>query len=112
MHPTCLLATAGWSGYAQHIAHGIRLTERLSMSLQSLGWRQENASPMAVGCYTPPEGADAVQYYVNAVQASGRLWVSKAMFEGRPVLRACITNGRTTHADIDRLVAFLADVAV
>ena len=33
--------------------------------------------------------------------------ISAARFEGRPVVRACITSHRTTVADLERLVAAL-----
>lgn len=101
------LAVAGWRGYGDHVEHAIGLIERLASGLEAAGWRTENASPMAVGCFSPPGGQDAVQAAVDAVQASGRFWVSKAIFEDRPVLRACVTNGRTTIAEIDALVEFL-----
>jgi hypothetical protein len=41
------------------------------------------------------------------VLASGRAWVSTAAFEGRKVIRACITHGETDAADVDVLVAAL-----
>jgi len=34
------------------------------------------------------------------VLASGRAWVSAARFEGRDVVRACVTNGETTPEDM------------
>ena len=45
------------------------------------------------------------------VLASGLAWVSVAEFEGRPVLRACVTHGETTAADVTTLVAALERAA-
>jgi glutamate/tyrosine decarboxylase-like PLP-dependent enzyme len=102
------LGAAGWSGYAEHIERSIQLTDRFTETLKKAGWRHANNSPLAVSCMTPPEGHQAVQAYVDAVLNDGRFWVSKAMFEGRPVLRACVTNARTDETLIDQLTGFLA----
>lgn len=106
------LGAAGWDGFAGHVARSIRLTGRLARHLQRNGWSLVNASPMAVACLLPPQGHGAVRRYVDAVLEDGRYWVSEASFEGRPTLRACVTNGRTSERDIDSLAEFLASVRV
>ena len=106
------LGTAGWDGYARHVEHSIRLTSRLAGHLQRNGWSLLNASPMAVACLVPPEGHDAVWHYVDAVLEDGRFWLSQAVFEGKSVLRVCVTNGRTRERGIDALAEFLASVSV
>jgi glutamate/tyrosine decarboxylase-like PLP-dependent enzyme len=45
------------------------------------------------------------------VQKGGRAYVSNATVNGRFALRACITNFRTTKADIDETVAAIRDAA-
>ncbi len=102
------LGAAGWDGYARHVENAIQLMEHLVARLTALGWTHENASSMAVGCFTPPQGADPVEAIVERVVQSGKAWVSVARFEGKAVLRACITNGRSTQADIDILVEEIA----
>ncbi|MCP9480593.1 aminotransferase class V-fold PLP-dependent enzyme [Shimia sp. CNT1-13L.2] len=101
------LGAAGWDGYADHVERSIRLTNRFTENLKKAGWSQANRSLMGVSCMVPPEGHDSVQGYVDTVHADGRFWVSKALFEGKPVLRACVTNGRTNEATIDQLTEFL-----
>ena len=101
------LGAAGWAGYAEHVDRAVRLTARFAESLQRAGWIQVNDSPMAVCCMVPPEGPDAVQGYVDKVNADGRFWIAKVMFEGQPVLRICITNGRTDETTIDQLTDLL-----
>ena len=61
--------------------------------------------------YVPPSSAlsDAELDRLNerimeVVQKSGRAYVSNATVNGRFALRACITNFRTTKADIDQTV--------
>ena len=45
-----------------------------------------------------------VRAVVGQVLASGLGWVSVATFEGRDVIRACITHGETTTRDVVLLV--------
>ena len=105
------LGSAGWKGYGEHVERSIRLTDQLSNALMQEGWERSNASPMGVACMVPPEGHQAVQSYVDAVHQDGRFWISKAVYEDKPVLRACVTNGRTDEIVIDNLAAFLMSLA-
>ena len=47
-----------------------------------------------------------------AVQRGGRAYVSSATLGGRFALRACITNFRTTRADIDQTLDIIRDAAL
>jgi glutamate/tyrosine decarboxylase-like PLP-dependent enzyme len=101
------LAAAGWDGYAAHVEHAIGLTARLGRDLRERGWTVVNRSPLAVLCLEPPPGSAAVRAIVGRVLESGRAWVSVAVFEGRDVIRACVTHGEATAEDADILVAAL-----
>lgn len=101
------LAAAGWDGYARHVEHSVDGAAYLRGRLEALGWATLNASALAVLCLAPPEDAPSPREIVAAVLRSGRAWVSTATFEGRQVVRACVTNGVTTRADMDALVAAL-----
>jgi glutamate/tyrosine decarboxylase-like PLP-dependent enzyme len=46
-----------------------------------------------------------------AVQRGGRAYVSSATLQGRFALRACITNYRTTRADIDETLVIIREAA-
>jgi len=98
------LAAAGWDGYSRHVEHSIELAALLHGKLSERGWKIVNDSPVAVLCVEPPSGAADVKTIVARVLASGRAWVSTAVYEGRPVVRACLTHGQTTPGDIDTLV--------
>jgi len=76
---------------------------RLFLALGAAGWD-------GYGDHVERTIRHAVQRYVDAVHEDGRFWISKAMFEGKPVLRACVTNGRTDEAIIDQLTEFLTTV--
>jgi len=49
---------------------------------------------------------------MSAVQTSGRAYLSNATVHGRFALRACITNFRTTRADIDETIEIIREAAV
>jgi len=101
------LAAAGWGGYARHVEHSVEMAALLKAKLARFGWRIPNRSPMAVLCIEPPPRSADVAAIVNRVLASGRAWISKADFEGRPVIRACVTHGETGPEDISALVEAL-----
>ena len=48
---------------------------------------------------------------MNAVQTGGRAYLSNASVHGRFGLRACITNFRTTRADIEETIDVVRKVA-
>jgi hypothetical protein len=66
---------------------------------------------LAVLDAVPPAELGEVRALVRRVVASGRAWVAPTTFEGRDVVRICVTNGETTLADVDALIAALHDGA-
>jgi len=94
------LASAGWAGYAAHVERAVALAGLLGKALAARGWRIANEPALAVVCAEPPAGSASTREVVGRVLGSGRAWVSAATFEGREVVRACITNGKTTRRDI------------
>jgi glutamate/tyrosine decarboxylase-like PLP-dependent enzyme len=104
------LAAAGWEGYARHVERAIELAALLEEMLLARGWTIANQSALAVLCVEPPPGAVEIRTIVGRVLASGRAWVSVANFEGRQVIRACVTHGETTQDDVVELVDAL-DIA-
>ncbi len=101
------LAAAGWPGYAQHVERTVRLTEALRTQLQALGWAIANPGALGVLCVVPPVPHRPVRDIVDAIVTSGEAWVAAASFEGRDVIRICITNGQTSHGDLAALVELL-----
>jgi len=106
------LAAVGWEGYAQHVERAIDLAAALAARLTASGWSVVNRSSLAVVCAEPPPGAASIREIVARVLASGRAWVSVAQFEGRPVIRACVTSGEATEEDVAVLAAALDDAAL
>lgn len=50
-------------------------------------------------------------HIMNAVQRGGRAYLSSATLRGKFALRACITNFRTTRADIDETLEIIREAA-
>jgi glutamate/tyrosine decarboxylase-like PLP-dependent enzyme len=101
------LAAVGWEGYAKHVEHAIEIAALIKRELRMRGWTIANDSPVAVVCAEPPPGSAGIAAIVSHVLTSGTAWISAATFEGRPVLRACVTHGLTTPEDVAALVARL-----
>lgn len=101
------LATAGWSGYAEHVERSIELADSIRDKLISYGWTHANRSPMAVVCMAPPPGAPDVHSIARKVVESGTAWISATEFEGSAVIRACVTNPEASDGDIDLLIESL-----
>ena len=93
------LAAVGWEGYARHVRHSLELSTLFQEYMNGSGWTIVNDSPVGVICMAPPEPMP-IRSIVKHVVDSGEAWVSVAMFEGREVVRACITSGLTTAADV------------
>ncbi len=98
------LGAAGWEGYGRHVERAIELAALLEEKLAARGWTIANDSALAVLCIEPPPGEGDVRTIVDRVLASGRAWISAATFEGRQVIRACVTHGETTRDDVMELV--------
>lgn len=101
------LAAAGWDGYGQHIERSADLIARLREMLVARDWRIANDSPLALLCIEPPLGAPDPRTIGARVLASGRAWVAVARYEGRDVLRICLTHGEARMDDILELVEAL-----
>jgi glutamate/tyrosine decarboxylase-like PLP-dependent enzyme len=98
------LAASGWSGHAAHVERAIDLVRRLARDLRSRGWSIANDPALAVLCAEPPDGSAPVREIVSSVVGSGQAWISVAIFEGREVVRACVTHGETSEDDVTLLV--------
>jgi glutamate/tyrosine decarboxylase-like PLP-dependent enzyme len=102
------LAAAGWEGVQKALEHQLDMASLLAEALPEAGWRVVNASPVGVVVSVPLDARLAVADVVARVQAEQQAWVSLAQFEGRSVLRACLTSFRTEPSDIHALVAAVA----
>jgi len=102
------LAVAGWDGYAAVIEHQIAMGGLLRERLTQAGWRVLNRSDLPLVCFTRAGAAwslDAHQAVADRVIRSGRAWISTVVTaRGDAALRACVTNYRTSPADVETLI--------
>lgn len=99
------LAVAGWDGYAAVLRRQAELGDRLRRELDRHGWEVVNDTPLPLVCCVDRGGAPP-EPIVDRVVSRGDAWISIARIgAGRPAIRACITNYRTTEEDVDALVA-------
>ena len=101
------LGSAGWAGHASHVERAVALAARLASGMVERGWSVVNDPALAVVCLRPPAGSADVRGIVANVLKSGDAWVSAGQFGGEDVIRACITHGETSEADIDTVLALL-----
>ncbi|MDR3464323.1 MAG: pyridoxal-dependent decarboxylase [Xanthobacteraceae bacterium] len=106
------LAAAGWAGYAAHVERAVALAGMLAGLMRALGWSVLNDPALAVVCLAPPPGSPPVGRIVARLLATGGAWVSAAVFEGREVVRACVTHGETSAADIAEVATLLEQARV
>src|SRR5262249_41634351 len=96
------LANLGESEYAAMIEHQAHLGDVLRQALTASGWQIVNETPLPLVCFTREHLAPAA--FIAELHRRQIAWMSEARIHGAPVLRACITNFRTTEADIHRIV--------
>jgi glutamate/tyrosine decarboxylase-like PLP-dependent enzyme len=101
------LLVAGWDGYAAAIDHMTAMGDLLRDELAAAGWKVVNGTPLPVVCFLPPDADPEV--VARRVVSSGAAWISTTRLAGQTVLRACITNYRTSEDDIHALVKTLRD---
>jgi aromatic-L-amino-acid decarboxylase len=110
------LRQAGRHGYRQMIGDDIRLARELHRRVDAERRLEAMASALSISAfrYVPEDltpGAEAVDAYLNELNedllhrlnASGEVYLSNAVIDGRFALRACIVNFRTTLTDIEAI---------
>jgi hypothetical protein len=106
-------AVAGRDGHDEALGHQASMGDRLRQRLTEDGWSVVNETPRPVVCFvdsTHPAGgsADYLEAIGRDVVVGGRARVSTAVLGGTtPVLRACVTDVRTSEDDLDVLVETL-----
>jgi glutamate/tyrosine decarboxylase-like PLP-dependent enzyme len=107
------LAVAGWDGYAAAIRHMTAMGDLMRRELDGAGWKIVNQTKLPIVCFVDSrhaEGSSAAYLdgIAKRVVASGKAWISTTRIGiGQPVLRACVTNYRTTADDVATLVQAL-----
>ena len=63
-----------------------------------------NDSPVGVLCFEDDNGSVDLKKVAMSVVDDGRTWLSSAKFEGRRVLRACVTSHQTQENNLTDLI--------
>ncbi len=100
----------GLGAFRQSIAGNIRQARRLSDLIDAEPALERSADvPLSAVCFRWTGGDPGTLDRTNAaileeINRRGRVYLSNATVHGNFVLRACITNHRTTDSDIDAVV--------
>jgi glutamate/tyrosine decarboxylase-like PLP-dependent enzyme len=103
------LAERGESGYAAMIEHQAALGDRLRGRLAQSGWRIVNDTPLPLVCFTR-DGLDSASF-LAALYSRQIAWMSEVTLRGESVLRACVTNYRTSETDVEWVVREMGTIA-
>ena len=104
---------------AAAIGEDIRLAAHLAELVAAADDFELLAGPgLSICCFrhAPPHVDEAAldahnERILQALQRDGRVYLSNATVDGRFALRACITNFRTTRADVERVLAVVRELA-
>jgi len=100
----------GLAAFRESIAGNIRQARRLADLVDAEpGLERVAGVPLSAVCFRwtagdPDTLDDANAAILDRVNRRGRVYLSNATVHGHFVLRACITNHRTTDADVDAVV--------
>jgi aromatic-L-amino-acid decarboxylase len=100
----------GLQAFRASIAGNIEQARRLAAQVDAEPALERLADvPLSAVCFRwtggDPASLDAVNAAIlDRVNRRGRVYLSNATVQGHFVLRACITNHRTTYADVDAVV--------
>jgi aromatic-L-amino-acid/L-tryptophan decarboxylase len=110
-----VLQQIGVDGYRELISRDINMARMLQAKIRARAdFELVAAGSLSVTCfrYTPAGVADAASLnkkLVEIVQREGRAFLTSTELNGRPVLRACVVNFRTSESDLDELLDAIAD---
>ncbi len=105
------LATYGTDAYAEAIDVTLDLAERAAELIDAADHLSLCREPGLSIVVFERTGWDAAQYqaWTEAAMADGLAFVVPSRYQGRPVFRFCFVNPKTTEADIERILAAMAD---
>ncbi|WP_266365361.1 pyridoxal phosphate-dependent decarboxylase family protein [Tellurirhabdus rosea] len=104
------LAELGDEAVAAMLDHQAELGHYCRKCLSDNGWIVVNETPLPVVNFTHPairSGAVSVETILEKVYAGGDLWISSVTLRGEKAFRFCVTNYKSTTADVDVLMRAL-----
>lgn len=107
------MAETGEENFAKIIDHQTAMGAYFRQKITAAGWQIVNDTPLPVVNFTHPElvaRGVAPDTVLEELYAEQQLWISSVTLRGQKVFRMCITNFKTTEADVDFLVERLGKV--
>ena len=103
------LAQLGEPGYIGMIEHQARMGDKLRKLLLRAGWRIVNRTPLPLVCFT--RDGLVTSKFLTALYERQIAWMSEVQLgSGAPVLRACITNFRTSEPELEWVVREMSGI--
>jgi glutamate/tyrosine decarboxylase-like PLP-dependent enzyme len=102
-----MLRTFGLSGYQAMFDRHFELAEYLREKLSQNGWTIRNDGKLPVIVFDDGQSDLDSQKIADRVEERAAVWLGRVGFEGRTVLRACLTSFLTETADVDLLISEL-----
>ncbi len=98
-----VLRCYGRSGLQQHIRHGVALAQKFERWVDAEpGWELCAPRHFSVVCFRHAGSDERNERLMHRVNATGEMFISHAVLNGRLVLRLAIGHPSTTEADIAR----------
>jgi glutamate/tyrosine decarboxylase-like PLP-dependent enzyme len=98
----------GMDAFRAAVDRGFTLAELAEEIIRTKpGWKIVTPAQMAVVSFRIGENDQLVQQLVDAMIAEGYAFLTSTVLLGRPVLRFCTINPRTTEEDIEKTIEWL-----
>lgn len=105
-----MLRATGAEAYGRMFDRQFELADYLRAELPRNGWRVRNHSVLPVVLFEDAQGGRSSRELASALEADGQTWLGCVDFEGRTLLRACVTSFLSSREDVDLLLERLAVV--
>lgn len=104
-----VLAVRGRAGIGRWVAANCRQARMLARGLEALGLDVLNEVPLNIVAFAP-RGADAAarDAFLARLNATGEVFMTPTVLHARPAIRAAFSNWSTTDADVQRVLAAVA----
>lgn len=99
-----MLRSTGSAAYREVFDRQFALADYLRERLTERGWRIHNRTPLPVVLFGDAEERFSSRDLADALEADGQTWLGCVDYEGRTLLRACVTSFLSERADVDLLL--------
>ena len=105
-----MLRASGPEGYSEMFTRHFEAAATLRARLPEAGWSIRNRSALPVILFEDAVSGIASRDIADELERDGQTWLGCVEYEGRTLLRACLTSFLTSQHDLERLIDRLAAV--